>query len=157
VEFSYVYRRQKAGTHSAGLQFCTNFSIQQVCSSVPNSAFSRSEVLYQNRFFNAFVTYKELLKNFKHFTLYDRKRYFDALFFLSFRFSLFFLFLSLSFPGLKCCPSLLSATGIRVPFVILGSPICPLLQVKTLQLQDAFWLQILCLKMLISLGILVCY
>ena len=68
------------------------------------NAFSRSAVLYQNRFFNAFVTYKELLKNLKHFTLYDRKRYFDALFFLSFLFSLFFSFSLSLFSWSKMLP-----------------------------------------------------
>ena len=59
--------------------------------------------LCQNRFFNASATYEDFLIKFKFCTLFDRIRSLDALFFSSVYF------------GLKCCPSLLVATGIRVP------------------------------------------
>jgi hypothetical protein len=98
--------------------------------------------LCQNHFFSSFGTYQDFLKNLKLHTLYDRTRFLDAL------------FLSSVYSGLKCCLSLLDATGIRALYAILGPTLCFFLLVKTLQLEYAFWPQTLCLKMLISLGIL---
>jgi hypothetical protein len=49
------------------------------------------------------VTYDDLLEFLKLHTLHDRKLHLDALFFIS------------VYSGLKCCPSLLDTTGIRVP------------------------------------------
>jgi hypothetical protein len=67
------------------------------------------------------------------------------------------LFLSSVYSGLKCCPSLLDATGIRALCAVLGTTLCFLLLVKSLRLQDTFWLLTLCLMLLISLGILLPY
>ena len=58
--------------------------------------------LCQNRFSNAFGTYEDFLNNLKLNALYDRRRFLDAL------------FLSSVYSGLKCCPPLLDATGVRV-------------------------------------------
>jgi hypothetical protein len=59
--------------------------------------------LCQSCFFNASGTYEDFLKNLKLHTLHDRRRSLDAL------------FLSSVYCGVKFCPPLLDATGIRVP------------------------------------------
>ena len=107
MEFSNIYRHQKAATHWA-----------EVCSPVSKS------------FFNSCDTYEDF-------------KIFNALYFVRQN----TLFLSSVYCGLKCCPSLLHATGIRVPLCNLKTTLCFLLLVKTLRLQDAFWLLTLCLKM----------
>ena len=55
-----------------------------------------------SKFFNASDTCEDFLKNLKLHTLYDKT---------FFRFIIF----SSVYSGLKCCPFLLNATGIRVP------------------------------------------
>jgi hypothetical protein len=59
--------------------------------------------LCQNRFSSAPATYENFLKNLKLRSLYERRHFLDAL------------FLSSVYSGLKCCPSLLDAIGIKVP------------------------------------------
>jgi hypothetical protein len=60
--------------------------------------------LCQNPFYTYdHVTYGDFLEFLKLHTLHDRRLHLDALFFIS------------VYSGLKCCPSLLDTTGIRVP------------------------------------------
>jgi hypothetical protein len=60
--------------------------------------------LCQNRFSaHNHVTYEVFLESLKLHTLHDRRLHLDALFLIS------------VYSGLKCCPSLLDTTGIRVP------------------------------------------
>jgi hypothetical protein len=93
----------------------------------------------ENCFSLGHVTYEDVLKFLNIYTLYDTRPHLNTLLF------------STVDSGLKCWPSVLDITGIRVLLVILGTSPCSLLLLKPLRPLDAFQLLTLYAKVT-SLG-----
>jgi hypothetical protein len=86
------------------------------------------------------VTFAAFLEFLKLHTPHDRRHHLDALFFIS------------VYSGLKCCPSLLDTTGVRVPPRSIRNPSLFTATRKTLRQRDVFRPLTACVKPAISLG-----